>query len=98
MEPEDEHRRESWTRLTAVNDRARIEFALNQAESYVARMGPSPTTRRLALALEVLRKTVAAWETQEPTDEQVQLLFEHIAEVRDMAQNSTPTVRLRRVR
>jgi hypothetical protein len=98
MEPEDEHRRESCTRMTVVNDKARIEFALNQVESYVARMGPSPTTRRLRLALEVLKQTVATWETSDPTDEQVELLLEHIAEVRDLAQNSTPTVRLRRAK
>jgi hypothetical protein len=98
MEPEDEHRRESWTRLTTVRDRAKVEFALNQAESYVARMGASPTTRRLQLALEVLRQTVTSWDASEPTDEQIGLLLEHIAEVRDLAQNSTPTVRLRRAK
>src|SRR5580698_9216411 len=98
MEPDDEHRRESWTRLTAVRDRARVEFALNQAESYVTRMGPSPTTRRLRLALEVLRQTVASWDAVDPTDEQIGLLLEHIAEVRDLAQNGTPTVRLKRAK
>jgi hypothetical protein len=98
MPPEDEDRRESWTRMTAVNDKSRIEFALNQAESFVARMGPSPTTRRLRLALEVLRQTVAAWDTSDPNNEQMRLVFEHITEVRDVAQNDTPTVRLRRVR
>jgi hypothetical protein len=98
MQPEDEHRRESWTRVTTVRDKAKVEYALNQAESFVSRMQPSPTTRRLQLALEVLRDTVASWATTDPTDEQLGLVLEHIAEVRDLAQNATPTVRLRRAK
>jgi hypothetical protein len=98
MESEDEDRRESWTRVTSVRDRAKVEFALNQAESCLARMGPSPTTRRLRLALDVLQQTVASWDMAEPTDEQIGLLLEHVAEVRDLAKNDTPTVRLKRAK
>jgi hypothetical protein len=96
MEPK--RRIESWTRMTTFNDRARLEFALNQAESYVARMGASPTSRRLQLTLEVLRETMASWATSEPTEEQIALVTEHVTEVRDLAADAAPTVRLRRAR
>jgi hypothetical protein len=96
MEPKP--RIESWTRMTTVDDRARVEFALNQADSYVTRMGASPTSRRLQLTIEVLRETVASWGASEPTEEQIALVMEHVSEVRDLAADAAPTVRLRRAR
>jgi len=100
MEPGEkrEPRTVSETRLvTTVGNRAKVEFALNQAESYVARIGPSPTSRRLGLALEPFRRTVESWKMRTPTDEQVCLVLEQVLALRELAQNDVPTVRFRRL-
>ena len=99
MEPgdSDESRTVSETRIkNAVTDRGRVEFALNQAESYVGRSGPSPARRRLALALETARRTVDAWSLIAPTEEQVRFMLEHVLGLRDQARDDVPTLRLRR--
>ena len=99
MEPgdSDQSRTVSETRIRgAITDRARVEFALNQAESYVARSGPSPARRRLGLALETVRRTVDSWSSIAPTEEQVRFMLEHVLELRDQAHDDVPTRRLRR--
>jgi len=97
MGPGNESRAVSETRIaTALGDKARVEFALNQAESHVARMGPSPTRRRLGLALEVVRRTVDSWSTRAPTEDQLRLLLQHVLDLRDQTRDEVPTVRFRR--
>jgi hypothetical protein len=104
MKPEDEDLtadedpRASETRVvaTAFGDRARVELALKEAQSHLAGMAPSPTTMRLATALEILRRIVDSWSKCAPSQEELRLLREHVAEVRDLVmQDSTPTVRLK---
>jgi hypothetical protein len=82
--------------VTARDEKVHIEFALNQAESHVARMPPSPTTRRLKLSLEVFRRTVDSWSTRAPTREQVDLIREHIVEVLQLIKSDVPTTKLPR--
>jgi hypothetical protein len=99
MEPgdRDESRTVSETRIRgAGTDRGRVAFALNQAESYIARSGPSPARRRLGLALETARRTVDSWSSIAPTEEQVRFMLEHVLELRDQARDDVPTLRLRR--
>ena len=63
--PADQRPAASETRINTSNtssgDRAAIESALSQAEACVARMEPSPGTRRLTLALELFRHAVDSW-------------------------------------
>ncbi len=97
MAPRDEHPAPSETRIaTAEDDRARIEFALNQAESHLARTQSSPVTRRLKGQLERLRRTVDSWSARAPTREELDRLRERVREVLDLARTSSPTVRIRR--
>ncbi len=92
-----EHPASSEARLIVDGDeQARIAFSLNQAESHVTRMPPSPTQRRLAAALEFFRRTVENWKDRAPEDEELELLREHLAEVLHLAKTSSPTVKLRR--
>lgn len=84
------------TSITSSGDRAAIESALSQAEACVARMQPSPGTRRLTLALEIFRHAVDSWSACPPTEEELELLREHVDEVLDLAQGSVPTVPLPR--
>jgi len=96
MSSRDEYPTTSETRIaTPADERKRIEFALNQAESHVARMEPSPTTTRLKVALEIFRRSVDSWNTRPPTAEQLDLLREHVEEVLQLARSSSPTIKLR---
>lgn len=98
MAQENEHRTTSETRIVAssTEERARIEFAVSQAESYTVRMPPSPTTGRLKLALQVFRRVIDSWDTRAPTDEQLAVLRDRVAETLRLARTNSPTVRLRR--
>jgi hypothetical protein len=97
MSPKDDPPAEHATRIvTARDEKQRIEFALNQAESHLARMESSATTRRLKLALEVFRRTVASWNTRTPTSEQLDLIREHVAEILQLVKSDAPTVKFSR--
>jgi hypothetical protein len=97
MVPTREHPASSEARLIVDGDeQARIAFSLNQAESHVTRMPPSPTKRRLTAALEFFRHTVENWKVCAPEDEELELLREHVAEVLHLATTSSPTVKMRR--
>jgi hypothetical protein len=58
-------------------------------------MGPSPTTTRLKVALEIFRQDVDSWNTRPPTPEQLDLLREHVEEVLQLARSNSPTLKLR---
>jgi transposase InsO family protein len=97
MSPKDEHPARSETRIVTERDeKVRIEFALNQAESHLARMQSSPATRRLKLALEVFRRTVTSWSIRTPTREELDLIREHVHEVLELVKSDLPTVKLPR--
>jgi hypothetical protein len=97
MAPRDEQPAASETRVaTADDEKARIEFALNQAESHLARTQPSPMTRRLKGQLERFRTAVDSWSTRAPTREELDRLRERVREVLDVARTSSPTVRIKR--
>ncbi len=88
------HEYPSGTRLvTADQELVWFETSMSQAQACVARMDPSPTTTRLAVALEVLRGTMASWAESPPTEEQRWLFREHLTEVLDLARGNAPTVR-----
>ena len=92
MKRRDEH--PSGTRLvTAAQEVAWFESSLAKAQACVARMEASPTTTRLAVALEVLKDTMASWSETPPTEEQRWVFREHLTEVLDVARGSAPTVR-----
>jgi hypothetical protein len=94
---EDEHFRPSGTRIvTEADERARIKLSLQEARGQLARISPTPTTRRLELALELFRSTVETWDEQPPTDEELDLIRDHIAEAQMVARRNMPTVKLRR--
>jgi hypothetical protein len=98
MARENEHPTTSEPRIVASSkeERESIEFALSQAESHTVRMPPSPTTGRLKVALQVLRRVVDSWDARPPTDEQLTVLREQVAETLRLARTNSPTVRLRR--
>lgn len=97
MRPEDHPPTTSEPRSVAgIDEKALVEFALNQAESALRRMQPTPATERLSARVDAFRRIVSAWNIRPPTVEQVRLLLERIGEVREMARTGTPTVRVRR--
>jgi hypothetical protein len=97
MAPDDETPHASEARIAAASDEtARVQFALNQAESHLARMAPSPTKRRLAGSLEVFHRVVDSWSVSPPTHEQLDRIREHVAEVLQLVKSEAPTRRLRR--
>jgi hypothetical protein len=98
MTPRDEYPTPSETRIVAsFEDRKRrIESALGETEAHMARMPPSPVTRRLKLALEVVHRAIESWSAREPTDEQLALVSEQVADALLLARRNAPTVRLRR--
>jgi hypothetical protein len=82
--------------ITDDGERARVKLALLQAAADLGRLEPTTATRRLALALDLFRRTVGAWGAEPPTEEQRTLIWDHIAEVLELAGRSTPAVKLPR--
>ena len=82
--------------VTIEEEKARIAFALNQAESHLARTSPTPTTRRLSLAIEVYRRTLASWSTLPPQREKLDRMRDQVAEVLQQARKNAPTLRAAR--
>lgn len=84
----------SATRIAAaVPDLIEFKSAVIYAQACLARMDPSPTTTRLTLAIDMLKRTMASWSTTPPTPEQRWLFREHMDEVIELARSSAPTVR-----
>jgi hypothetical protein len=77
-------------------ERARIKLALLQAVADLGCLEPTTTTRRLTLALDLFRRSVDAWGAEPPTEEQRILIWDHIAEVLELAGRGTATMKLRR--
>jgi hypothetical protein len=96
MTANDDHPVSEQRIVSARDQRGHIEFALNQVGLYLARMDPSPTTRRLELALEGFRLTVDSWSTRNPTDEQLDHIREQVDQVLRLVVSVSPTVRLGR--
>jgi hypothetical protein len=82
--------------VAAAAQRARIGQTLQQALTDLDRLEPTTTTQRLKLALELFQRSVEAWITQPPTEEELLLVQEHIAEVLDLVRRKTPRERLSR--
>lgn len=95
MRKEDKLSRNSGI-VAAAAQKARIGQTLQQALSDLDCLEPTTTTQRLKLALELFQRSVEAWTTHPPTEEQLLLLEEHIAEVLDLVRRNTPTGRLSR--
>jgi hypothetical protein len=98
MTPIDEYPTKSEIRIVASSEdgKARIESALREVESHTSRMPPSPTARRLKLEVEVCQRILDSWTTRTPTDEELAVLGEQVAEALQAARRNSPTVRLRR--
>jgi hypothetical protein len=82
--------------ITVAEDRTQIERAFEEATKQVARMGPSATTRTLKVALAVFKHDIEQWSTDPPTQDQIALMREHLAEVLLLARSNARTVKLRR--
>jgi hypothetical protein len=98
MTPLNEYPTRSETRIMASSEdeKSRIESELREVESHTSRMPPSPTARRLKLELQVFQNTLDSWTTRTPTEDEVALLGEQVAEALRVARRNSPTVRLRR--
>jgi tRNA A37 N6-isopentenylltransferase MiaA len=78
--------------VTVEEEKARIAFALNQAESHLARTAPTPNTRRLRLAIEVYRRTLTSWSALPPQSEKLDRMRDLVAEVLEQARRNSPTL------
>jgi hypothetical protein len=99
MASEDDYPTVSETRLITLPsaERSRIETALSEAESHVARMPPSHTTLRLQVALDRVRRSLDLWAASPPSQEHVRELRERVEETLRLAKTRSPTVRVRRL-
>jgi hypothetical protein len=79
------------------DDLARIDEAIREAASHLERMPASPGKRELGTRLEKFRHVVERWgKDSQPTREQAEALLEQVAEVKRLAANVAPTLRLRK--
>ena len=75
----------------------RIDEAIREAASHLARMPASPGKRELGTRLEKFRHIVERWgKDSQPTREQAEALLEQVAEVKRLASNVAPTLRLKK--
>ncbi len=79
-----------------VDEKARLEEALSEAEARVACMDPSPVEGRLRQTLAAFRRLIATWSLRPPSDEEICFLRDRLAEVLHEAKHESPTLRLRR--
>ncbi len=94
MAKHDEHVRQSVTRIiSAREETARIERALEEVMQQLARSGPSVTTGHLEVSLAALGRIVDSWDTLPPTAAQVSLVRDRVAELLQQAKRSAPTVK-----
>jgi hypothetical protein len=78
-------------------DKERIERAIADAESHVARMEPSPRTQHLRGALDSFRRTLAGWSASPPNGEELQVLRDRVLQTLEVARTTSPTLKLRRL-
>jgi hypothetical protein len=79
------------------DDLARIDKAIEEAASHLARMPASPGRRELGTRLDKFRHIVERWGKDiQPTPEQAEALLEQVAEVKRLAADVAPTLRLRK--
>lgn len=79
--------------VTAAAQRARFGHAIQQALTDLDCLEPTTTTHRLKLALALFQRSIEAWATQPPTEEQLLLIDEHIAEALELVRRNTPAER-----
>jgi fructose-bisphosphate aldolase class 1 len=80
-----------------MDDRALIEKAIHDATSHLERMAASPGKRELGTRLEKMRRVVERWgKDNQPSREQVQAVLEQVAEVKRLAGDVAPTLKLRK--
>ncbi len=80
----------------ATDEKASLEAVLDEAESRVACMDPSPGERQLKQLLVALRRIVDSWSLRPPSEGELAFLRARLAEVLHRAKHESPTVRLRR--
>jgi hypothetical protein len=79
------------------DERARIDQAIHDAASHLERMKPSPGKRELATRLDRFRRVVERWgKDNRPTSAQVEAMLEQVAEVKRLAGDVAPTLRLKK--
>ena len=77
--------------------RPRIDQAIQDAASHLGRMNASPGKRELGTRLDRLRRVVERWgKDNQPTHEQVEALLGEVDEVKRLAGDVAPTLKLRK--
>jgi hypothetical protein len=74
-----------------------IVRALEQAESHVSRMTPSPSTEQLKSRLASFRRVLESWNETPPSPDEAEQLYTRVVTVLQLAKATSPTLRIRRI-